>query len=356
MRRGTIPLRRDQSRVECMGVRNKLILFLLFICTAAVSSISLFIGSHYIEGSSVLHILKCLAFRQEPVNKNLFNLIVYVRMPRIALNLAAGAILSISGILMQTLTHNPLAEPYILGVSSGASTGAAGAIVFHWFSFMSGGRIFFSAFVFSFLAIAIVLILQGKSTSPVRLVLTGMGVSAFFQAATTVIVYLSRDEAQARSAQFWITGSFSGSDWTDVKAAVTAAALLLIFCRIFEKELDLMLLGKSAAGQTGLNVRSFQLMVIAAASLAVSVIVAQTGIVGFVGLIIPHIMRKAVGTGHRYLVLSSSLAGAVFLIIADTFARTVFAPQELPIGVMTAFTGAPVFLFIIHRVYHEDRS
>lgn len=338
--------------------RSRLFILYLLLTAAAVGVfyITLFIGSVRMDPADVRAILRCLVTGQTPSDKNLYNLLVYVRMPRLVLNMLAGAVLSMSGILMQTLTHNPLAEPYVLGVSSGASTGAAGAIVFHWFSFLRGGRVFFSAFVFSFIAIAIVLLLQGRSTSSVRLVLTGMGVSAFFQAATTLIVYMARDEAQARSAQFWITGSFSGSDWPDVRMAAAAAAILLIFCMITQKELDLLLLGKNAAAQTGLNVRALYLTVIAFTSFAVSVIVAQTGIVGFVGLIIPHIMRKITGAGHRHLILSATLAGAVFLVLADTFARTAFAPQELPIGVMTAFTGAPVFLFIIHRVYHEDNS
>ena len=328
-------------------------LILLGIIIIAFYS-GLYTGSVKIDGQEIGSILSCFLRRQVPENKNLYNLIIRVRMPRLVLNLIAGAVLSMTGILMQTLTRNPLAEPYVLGVSSGASTGAAGAIVFHWFSFLKGGRVFFSAFVFSFIAISIVLLLQGRSTSPVRLVLTGMGVSAFFQAATTLIVYLSRDEAQARSAQFWITGSFSGSDWTDVRTAFAVLVFLFLFCFLAEKELDLLLLGKHAASNTGLNVEKVQLAVIAVASLAVSVIVAQTGIVGFVGLIIPHIMRRIVGAAHRWLITTSALAGAAFLAFADTFARTVFAPQELPIGVMTAFVGAPVFLFIISRVYHED--
>ena len=328
----------------------------LLIGVGVVFLLSLLTGSVQIDRGSIFGILRCMVKRMPPENRNLYNLVVYVRMPRIVLNLFAGAILSVSGILMQTLTRNPLAEPYVLGVSSGASTGAAGAIVFHWFSFLSGGRIFFSAFVFSFLAIALVLLMQGRSSSPVRLVLTGMGVSGFFQAATTLIVYLSRDEAQARSAQFWITGSFSGSDWSDVIAAAVVLTGLLLFCMLAGKELDLLLLGKEAASQSGLNVGKFHLAVIGVSSLAVSVVVAQSGIIGFVGLIIPHIMRKLSGVSHRWLVITSALAGGIFLAAADTAARTAFAPQELPIGVMTAFIGSPVFLFIIHRVYHENRS
>jgi len=194
--------------------------------------------------------------------------------------------------------------------------------------------------------------LQGRSTNPIRLVLTGMGVSAFFQAATTLIIYCSNNEAQARSAQYWLTGSFSGSNWSDVRIALAALAVLALLCRCAEKELDLLLLGQDAAAQSGMNVRLVQLVVILVSAFAVSVVVSVSGLVGFVGLIIPHIMRRIVDTSHRWLALSSALAGGCFLTLADAVARTAFAPQEMPIGVMTAFIGAPVFILMIRRVYH----
>ncbi len=319
----------------------------------AVMYMTLFQGSVFIEPAAVVDSLRAWITGSEPDSRNLYNLIIEIRMPRIVLNVLAGAVLSIVGILMQTLTRNPLAEPYVLGVSSGASAGAAGAIVFHWFSFLQSGRVFFSAFLGSFIAITIVLFLQGRSSSPVRLVLTGMGVSAFFQAVTTLIIYSSHNEAQARSAQFWITGSFSGADWADVKLAAAAAILVLIFCTAAQKELNLLLLGQDAASQTGLNVRRLQLIIIIVSSFAVAVVVSQSGIIGFVGLIIPHIMRKISGVQHGALVLHAALAGGIFMAAADTIARTAFAPQEVPIGIMTAFVGAPVFLFIIQSVYHE---
>ena len=240
----------------------------------------------------------------------------------------------------------------MLGVSSGASAGAAGAIVFQWFAFLPAGHVVFSAFIGSFVAIALVVALQGKSTNPIRLVLTGMGVSAFFQAATTFIIYCSRNEAQARSAQYWLTGSFSGSNWGDVRIALMALVVLLTLCRCLEKELDLLLLGQDVAAQSGMNVRAIQLVLILVSAFAVSVVVAVSGLVGFVGLIIPHIMRRAVDTSHRWLVLSSTLAGGCFLTLADAVARTAFSPQEMPIGVMTAFIGAPLFILMIRTVYH----
>ena len=332
-----------KKTVICLGL-------LRLVCITAYSA--LFWGSVTLEPRVVLDSLKALVTSRAVENKNLYNLVVQVRLPRVCLTVLAGAVLSVVGILMQTLTGNPLAEPYVLGVSSGASAGAAGAIVFGWFGFLPTGHVVFSAFAGSFVAITLVVALQGKSTSPIRLVLTGMGVSAFFQAATTFIIYCSRNEAQARSAQYWLTGSFSGSNWSDVRMALIALAVLLLLCCLVEKELDLLLLGQDVAAQSGMNVRAMQLVLTLVSAYAVSVVVAVAGLVGFVGLIIPHIMRRTVDTSHHYLVLSSALAGGCFLTLADTVARTSFAPQEMPIGVMTAFIGAPVFILMIRRVYH----
>ncbi|MBR2526966.1 MAG: iron ABC transporter permease [Blautia sp.] len=332
-------------------IKRWICLGLLLLLTGSAFA-ALFFGTVSLDSGEVLGSLKAFITGREAENKNLYNLVVQVRLPRICLTVLAGAVLSVVGILMQTLTGNPLAEPYVLGVSSGASAGAAGAIVFHWFGILPAGHVVFSAFVGSFAAISLVVALQGKSTSPIRLVLTGMGVSAFFQAATTFIIYCSRNEAQARSAQYWLTGSFSGSSWGDVRMALIALTIVLVLCRCLEKELDLLLLGQDVAAQSGMNVRAIQLVLTLVSAFAVSVVVAVAGLVGFVGLIIPHIMRRTVDASHRYLVLSSALAGGCFLTLADAVARTAFAPQEMPIGVMTAFIGAPVFILMIRRVYH----
>ena len=332
-----------KKSVICLGL-------LIMVCVTAFSA--LFWGTVALEPRAVLNSLRAFVTGYEAENKNLYNLVVQVRLPRVCLTVLAGAALSVVGILMQTLTGNPLAEPYVLGVSSGASAGAAGAIVFGWFGFLPMGHVVFSAFLGSFAAIALVVALQGSSTNPIRLVLTGMGVSAFFQAATTFIIYCSRNEAQARSAQYWLTGSFSGSNWSDVRITLIALVVLLLLCLCLEKELDLLLLGQDVAAQSGMNVRTMQLVLILVSAYAVSTVVAVSGLVGFVGLIIPHIMRRTVDTSHRYLVLSSALAGGCFLTLADAVARTAFAPQEMPIGVMTAFIGAPVFILMIRRVYH----
>ncbi|MDO4261107.1 MAG: iron ABC transporter permease [Eubacteriales bacterium] len=338
------------------GVSPILLFGTLSLLLALTVAASLFFGSVDMTPSSVADILKSALTGAQTEDRNTWNVIMRIRFPRVVLTALAGAVLSVVGILMQTITRNPLAEPFVLGVSSGASAGAVGAIVFGWFSFVGRGNVFFAAFLGSFLAISAVLALQGRSASPVRLVLTGMGVSAFFQAATTLIVYSARNEAQARSAMFWLVGSFSGASWEDARAAAVVLVLLLAFCFVVGKELDLLLLGQTAAAQTGLHVKRLQFLVVAAASAAVAVVVAQSGVIGFVGLIVPHVMRQFAGVRHRALIVSSALGGALFLAAADTIARTVFAPQEVPIGIMTSFVGAPIFIFIIKRTYHEDRD
>jgi iron complex transport system permease protein len=258
-----------------------------------------------------------------------------------------GAALSLAGVLMQAVTRNPLAEPYILGVSSGASAGAVSAIVWGWFSLFGGAHVYFGALIGSCLATIFVVLLQAGSANPVRLLLVGIGVSAFFQAVTTLIIYSSSNEAQVRSAMFWTVGSFSGVAWADLPTPLITLSGLMIFSILMNRELDLLLLGQSSANQMGLNVKRFQLVVVLAASLSIAVVVAKVGVIGFVGLIIPHMARRLVRARHGSLSPVSALLGAVFLIITDTVSRTAFAPQEIPIGVITALAGAPVFIVMV---------
>ncbi len=259
----------------------------------------------------------------------------------------SGAILSIVGILMQTITKNPLSEPFILGISSGASAGAVSAIIFNAFGFLGAYNIIFCAFLGSFIALSLVVFLNLKSNSPNNLILTGVGVSAFFASMTTLIVYFSNNEAQVRSAMFWSLGSFSGVNFNEVKIVAIAIVLLLIVTSLFNKELDLLLLGESGAEQVGLSIRKFQLFIISVSSIVVAIVVAYVGVIGFIGLIVPHITRKFVGSKHRLLIISSAIFGASFLLVCDTIARMMFRPEELPIGIITGVFGAPIFIYII---------
>ncbi len=279
------------------------------------------------------------------------NFILYeIRLPRSLMVALTGAILSIVGIIMQTITRNPLAEPFILGISTGASAGAVSAIILGFFSFLGHYNVIFSAFLGSFIALFLVVFLNVKIKSSSQLILTGVGVSAFFSSLTTMIVYTSNNEAQVRSAMFWMLGSFSGVHYFEVKVALIALILLLVIVFIFHKELDLLLLGEESAEQIGLSIRKFQLSMIITSSLAIAVLVSNIGVIGFIGLIIPHIMRKFSGVKHRFLVITSALFGASFLLISDTLSRVLFKPEEIPIGIITGFIGAPIFIYIIKRL------
>ncbi|MDU4960398.1 MAG: iron ABC transporter permease [Sporomusaceae bacterium] len=273
------------------------------------------------------------------------------RLPRVLLAGLAGAVLSLIGILLQTLTRNSLAEPYVLGVSAGASAGAVGVIVLGLFSWGGGRAVELGACIGAFTAILALVLFAGGSRDPVRLILVGIGVAAFFSAVTTLIIYLAKNDSQLRSAMFWMVGSFASVKWADL-GLPALFALVFFSCALFlHKELDLLLLGSDEARKLGVPVHAIQWSLIVMASSLVAVIVAKVGVIGFVGLVVPHIARKLFGVSHRRLLPAAALLGAIFLIWADTIARTCFSPEELPVGVITALAGAPIFISMIRRNY-----
>lgn len=276
-----------------------------------------------------------------------------IRLPRTLFAICTGAGLALVGLAMQTITRNALADPYILGVSSGAGAGAACAIVLGIFSMMGAYAVSFGAFLGALIATSLVILLVGRSSSPMRLVLIGMGISALFSAATLLVIYSAKHEAQVRSAMFYLMGSLSGIQWGDLPIAGALTLLLFLFLWFLRHDLDLLLLGEDEAKQMGLSVKHMQLLVVLASSLTIAVLVAKGGVIGFVGLVIPHIARIFVGPKHGTLTAASALLGALAMLWADVFSRTLFRPEELPIGVLTAGLGAPIFLWIICKRYGD---
>mgnify|MGYP003590107694 CR=1 FL=1 len=277
-----------------------------------------------------------------------------IRLPRILMVGLIGAILSVLGLLMQTISRNPLADPYVLGISSGASTGAVAAIVFGWLSFLGSYQIFYSSLLGSILITVLLFVLMGGSQDPLKLILIGAGISAFFSALTTLIVFSAQNEAQVRSAMFWLVGSFSGVQWGDLYSVAISLLVLLCGSYLFQKELNLMYVGLKEAKQLGVNLKVFFISLILISSGAAAISVSKVGVIGFVGLIIPHIMRRLIGVDHRWLIGGSALLGANLLILADSFARTYFRPEEVPVGILTAFIGAPIFIHIVMGLYSEE--
>lgn len=274
-----------------------------------------------------------------------------MRLPRAIMAALAGAIISVAGIFMQTLTQNPISDPYILGISAGASTGAVCAIIFGFFSFIPFYPVQISAFIGAVLALSIVLALTGRSPTPLRLVLLGVGVSSFFSALTTFVLQQAQNDSQLRSAIFWMLGSFSAVEWGDIPFATGLLGMAVFMALLLEKELDSLLLGDATAARLGVPVWRVKILIALGSALIVAVVVSKVGVIGFVGLIVPHVSRKLCGVRHRFIVPFAIFAGATFMVWADTAARTLFSPEEIPVGILTALIGAPLFVWIVKKGY-----
>ena len=275
-----------------------------------------------------------------------------IRIPRILTAFVVGAGLTLCGILMQVLTKNPLADPYVLGISHGASAGAVSVIMYGFLPFLGGYATMVGAFVGAVISIMLALriaTIRNKVTAT-QLVLAGIAVSALFGAVTNFMIYHTKTGSdKVKTATYWMMGSLSGASWEKLKYATIAFIVCFILIMLLTKGLDVLLLGDDVASTVGVNTDKLKLMIIIVATLLTGIIVSISGTIGFVGLTIPHITRSVVGTKHRRLVPASMLVGGTFLVIADILSRTLVAPEELPIGVVSAFFGAPFFLYLIRK-------
>lgn len=285
----------------------------------------------------------------EPLPKLLDSLVWQARIPRVLLAGTVGMALAVSGAVLQSITRNPLAEPYLLGVSSGASTGAVLIMV----AGVGSGAIGLSlgAFIGALVSFAAVLLLIGGGTvaNPVRVVLTGVLVSQFFSAITSMILMLTGDADSTRGFTFWLLGSLSGARWDPLMIAAIIVVASTVGCIYFADALDTFTFGWDAATSLGINVTQARIILMILTALMTAAAVAVSGAIGFIGLLIPHIVRILTGSLHRLLLPASALAGAIFLIWVDALARTAFSPHELPVGVITALLGAPVFALVLRR-------
>ena len=254
-----------------------------------------------------------------------------------------------AGVALQAIVRNPLAEPYVLGVSSGASTGAAAAMVLIGMSSPLG--VASLAFVGALVATTLVLGVGGRrGSSALTLVLAGIAVGFIFQAVTNLIIFSADSPETARSVMFWMLGSLAKVSWTQSIWLVGIAAVLMALLWLCAPWLDALASGDQTSMAVGINPQVIRLVILVPVSAAVGAVVSMAGGIGFVGLIIPHLMRSFTGYGHRTLVISSGLAGAIFLVWADTVSRTMFAPSELPIGIITGLLGAPFLLVLVNRM------
>lgn len=270
-----------------------------------------------------------------------------IRIPRILLGASVGASLAAAGAGYQALLRNPLAEPYLLGISNGAAVGTMIALVF--FGVHEWSRPVM-AFAGALLATFIVYRLaRGRTgTSPEKLILAGVIVTTFLSSAIVFITTLM-DATRIRSFTFWLLGDLSGTTGGLLMVALGSAICGIIVLALNARSLNLMMLGERDAFDLGVEVGRVRIIVFLAASLLVGASVASSGSVGYVGLVVPHLVRLSFGSDNRLVIVAAALAGALFVIIADTTARTIIAPRELPVGAITALIGAPLFIYLLRR-------
>ncbi|MEV6951235.1 iron ABC transporter permease [Streptomyces sp. NPDC051183] len=277
-----------------------------------------------------------------------------VRLPRVVLALLVGASLGCAGALMQGVFGNPLAEPGVIGISAGSAVGAVAAIGLG-LSFFGNWTITVCAFVAGLITVASVYLLSrnGGKTEVVTLILTGIAVNAFAGALIGLFVFFA-DSGQVNQITFWQLGSLAQATWPKVLAVLPCALAGLLAAPFYARRLDLLALGERPARHLGIDVERLRLALILVVALLTAAAVAVAGVITFVGLLVPHLLRMANGPGHRFLVPGSALAGAVVLMAGDLAARTIARPAELPLGVLTALIGSPFFFWLLRRTRRKQ--
>lgn len=275
-------------------------------------------------------------------------IILYIRLPRVIMAFVVGASLSIVGLTFQSLLKNPLVDPYLIGISSGASFGAALSLTlaedygYFWVSITP-----YMAFAFGLLSafLAILFSKKGKRVSTTELILAGVSMNMIFSSATVFLLYFLRRSSQGYSV--WIFGSLSGIIWKDISFPFFVFVIYLIFAYTQSSRLDAFSLGEDFAKIVGVETESLKLALFLSGIFLTATLVSKVGSIGFVGLIVPHVVRMIFGPSHRYSIFYSALVGGSFLVLVDLLSRIVAPPLEIPIGIVTSFVGVPVFLYIM---------
>lgn len=338
-----------------MRGKRALVLALLGIAAISVVILASGTGAVPVEPATVLQALGDGIRGNGPdrVEGTAYTIIWQIRFPRVLLGFLIGACLALAGAAFQGLLQNPLADPYTIGVSSGAALGATAAILFFRGSGTAPG-FYIPLFALAGALLALFIVYQlgsvGGRLPVVTVLLAGVVISSFFSAAISLGMILAGE--QMRSIFFWLVGGLGQRGWPYVGLILPYFALGLGLLFYFARDLNLILLGEESALSAGVEVERVKRAVLVAASLVTAGAVSVSGMIGFVGLIVPHAMRILIGPDHRLLFPAAILGGGLFLVAADTFARTVVAPVEIPVGVVTAFLGAPFFMVLL-RKYRE---
>jgi len=333
-----------RSLVQGPRRHPRLVILAAVVLTCLISGAAVMSGAISIDWASLV---------QSPSSPS-SAVLMQVRLPRVLLGLAIGSSLALCGVLMQVLFRNPLADPALIGVSAGGALGAVSVIVIGAATLggvvpiLGAFALPLAAFAGSLVTTVLVLSVsrRGGVLDAMSMLLSGIAINALAGAGVGVLTYLATD-AQLRNLTFWSLGSLGTATWWHIFILVPVLAVLALFATSSAQQLNALLLGEAEAHHLGVNVSRLKIKIVGVTCLASGAVVACSGIIGFVGLIAPHMARLLVGPGHRFLVPLSGLLGAALLVSADAIARTSVAPAELPIGVLTAFLGAPLFLWML---------
>ncbi|MBX3061801.1 MAG: iron ABC transporter permease [Anaerolineae bacterium] len=327
--------------------RVPLVMLLLIAFTFVTLVFSISYGEYNIPPGEVVRTL--LDINQDHPDYANFRLVVHTfRLPRILLAFLVGAALATSGTIMQGITRNPLADPYLLGVSGGASVVAVGMIV--WFRNVPISYLPFGAFAGALITAILIYVLAWKrgNTTPIRLILIGIALEAIIGAITTVMLLFGNIN-EVQQAYVWLTGSVYGRNWDHVRAIAGWLLVFLPLAFLLSRNLNTLGLGDDTAKGLGLRVERQRLLLLIISVALAAAAVAVSGVIGFVGLVAPHVTRRLVGPAHEGVLPVSALFGGALLVLADLVGRWVISPSELPIGIVTAMIGAPYFMYILYR-------
>jgi len=314
----------------------------LFGMLLAIATASMLLA--IVTGSADISFADSLRALSGEADDNVRTLVVELRLPRAMTAFAVGGLLAVAGVLMQVLLRNPLAEPYILGTSGGAAVAALLAIMAGASSYVVDMSAFGGAMAATVLVFSIA---HGTgSWTPTRLLLTGVVLAAGFSAVTTLLLALSPDQ-NLRGMLFWLMGDLSFA--YEPGRCLWLLGALLLSGMLAARHLNVLARGELQAAIVGLPVAGFRYLIFAASALATSLAVTTVGVIGFIGLVVPHLIRLVAGSDHRLVLPASALLGGSLLVVADTLARTLMAPRQLPVGALTAAIGVPLFLVLISR-------
>lgn len=285
------------------------------------------------------------------------NIVLGLRIPRVCLGMIVGASLAVCGVTMQALVRNNLADPFILGVSNGAAAFATLGMLFGTFAFLGTYQLSISAFLGSAITIIFVYIIsrvRGR-INITQLLLSGVAISMIMDGVTSIIKLSAPNALGLHNAEFWMSGSLAGAKWGYLKLPLIVLVLCMIFLQVNYRGLNLLLLGEESAGALGVNVKRLQKELVLVASLMAGVTIAVSGTIGFVGLMVPHFTRLLVGGDHRKVLPIAALLGGILVVWVDVAARMMIAPEELPVGILTAVIGGPIFIYMLKKNTREKK-